>query len=48
MLDTVKERRAHFQAMVWNAEKKYGLSTKQAVAMLIKEMKEACYVDQLG
>ena len=42
--DTVTDRKPIFQPLVMTIERKYDLSTKQAIAMIAKEMREACYV----
>ena len=44
MMDTVTERKTLFQALVLHYERKYGVTTKQAIKELTKEIKQACYV----
>lgn len=45
MMDTVAERKTLFQALVLNFERKYQVTTKQAIRAIHKEIKEACYID---
>ena len=47
LVDTVQQRRSLFQATILHMERKYDLTTRQAVKMLYKEMKEAVYYDTL-
>ena len=45
MIETVKQRKELFQSIILRMERKYDLTTKQAIAMVHQEMKAACYVD---
>ena len=42
--DTTIERRVLFQSLIWAYERKYGVTTKQAVKALTQELKIA-YID---
>jgi len=39
--DTVTERKMLFQSLIWAYERKYGVTTKQAVKALTQELKLA-------
>ena len=45
MIDTVKERKQFFQHLLMSIERKYAISTKEAIAMMRKEMQEATYTE---
>ena len=47
MIETVQQRKELFQHIILKMERKYDLTTKQAIAMLHQEMQAACYVEAL-